>query len=637
MRRFNDLALQSKLVMVMVGTSVLAMGVAFLAYFAFEQVASRSEVVRQARALAEIVGTNSAAALTFGDRRAGTDTLASLRLQPGIVAARLFDSKGRPFATFRQASRSHAMLPDLAESDGTTVSGGRLRVFHKVAFRGELVGTVFLEIDLHDLRARQAYYALVLLLLMLGSVGAAALAAHRLQALISRPVLDLAVAAGEVAAGKKYSLRVPVVHQDEVGELTGAFNQMMEQIEARDEELRATQAELQARVHELEREIAERKLAEEALRQSEAQLAHAQRMEAIGILAGGVAHDFNNLLQALLAQLQLLRRNLPAGEGHWVALTNEIEEQIQHGAALTRQLLLFSRRETAVMARVDINDLVKEGSRMIQRLIRATIQLSVDTTPGPLLVKGDRGQLLQVVINLAINASEAMPGGGQLTICSGRTDDRRPWLAVKDSGEGIPDEIRGRIFEPFFTTKTGSKGTGLGLSVVHGIVAKHGGSIDVRSAAGQGTIITVVFPPADASRSERGTELSAALEGVPLGHHERILVVEDERGTREALGQLLEGLGYEVETAASGEEAGLLPVDPPFAVLVTDLMLPGVAGPDLARGLAERWPGLRVILMSGYTEDEAIRREVGDGGVRFLQKPFDIGTLARELRATLEG
>jgi signal transduction histidine kinase len=635
-RRFHDLSLRSKLVLVMTGTSLLALGIAFVAYLVFDRVASQSETARQTSALAEIVGANSAAALTFDDEKAGADTLATLRLQPGIVAARLFTADGKSFATFRQATDSATPLPERPEPDNARVDGRRLRLFQRVILHGETIGTVFIEVDLSEVRARQARYAVVLLLLMLGSSAVAALAANRLQAPISRPVLELAAAARAITSGESYTVRAAETSHDEIGELTRAFLRMIEQIQTREEELRAAQGELRRHVVELEQEMSERKQAQEALRESEAQLAQAQKMEAVGSLAGGVAHDFNNLLQALLAQAQLLRSMLSEGSARAIALTQEMEEHIQHGAALTRQLLLFSRRETAKLERLDLNDLLRNVTRMLRRLVRASIELSIELAPGRLLVKGDRGQLVQVLVNLTVNASDAMPGGGRLMIRSGETADGRAWLSVQDNGEGIPDAIRARIFEPFFTTKSEAHGTGLGLSVVHGIVLRHGGSIDMRSIVGEGTTFTVTLPRVAAVDEEEATSVSSLSPLVPSGHHERILVVEDESVTRASLAQLLEELGYEVVTAGSGEEAGALPADRSFDLLLTDLMLPGIAGPELARGLKDRWPDLHVILMSGYTEDEVVRREVIEGSVRFLQKPLDLGTLARELRAALD-
>jgi two-component system, cell cycle sensor histidine kinase and response regulator CckA len=366
----------------------------------------------------------------------------------------------------------------------------------------------------------------------------------------------------------------------------------------------------------------------------QAQLRQSQKMEAVGQLAGGVAHDFNNLLQGMLSQTQLLRQRHSAPEAE--LLTNELERQVKRGASLTRQLLLFSRRETAKPERLDLNDVMRDATTMLVRLARANIALSIELSPGPLTVEADRGQLDQVLLNLAVNAFDAMPQGGRLTIRTGEGPGQTVWLSVEDSGHGILDAIRERIFEPFFTTKASGIGTGLGLSVVKGIVDNHSGLIEVASVIGEGSTFRVILPRAavELPASERGPQEVARLEP---GHGERILVVEDEDIARDGLRQILAGLGYDVVATASGEEAGKLGSDQPFHLLLTDLMLPGISGPALAKRLRARWPRLEVIMMSGYTEDEAVRRGVSAGEVRFLQKPFDMATLAREIRAALDG
>jgi signal transduction histidine kinase len=365
------------------------------------------------------------------------------------------------------------------------------------------------------------------------------------------------------------------------------------------------------------------------------QLAQAQKMEAIGRLAGGVAHDFNNLLQALISHVQLLRSRSNDPE-KVEASSREMEQLIGHGASLTRQLLLFSRRETVKPERLDLNEQVREASKMLQRVVKDNIALRIELAPQHLHIDADRGQLDQVLMNLVVNASDAMPDGGQITIRTGATNRTRVWLSVKDTGVGIPEEIRERIFEPFFTTKGAGKGTGLGLSVVHGIVTRHGGQIEVESELGRGATFRVSLPAAGSGEFPAAKEASQETADLPVGKGERVLVVEDEELARKGLHEILASFNYKVVSVGSGEAAGSLPADPPFDLLLTDLMLPGVAGPQLAAGLKERWPELKVILMSGYTEDETIRSGVGDGTLRFLQKPFDMAALAREVRAALD-
>ncbi len=363
----------------------------------------------------------------------------------------------------------------------------------------------------------------------------------------------------------------------------------------------------------------------------EAQLRQSQKMEAVGALAGGIAHDFNNLLQALLTQAQLLGRGTLDPEKLKTARTN-MERQIKHGASLTRQLLLFARKGIAKVELLDLNEAIRGAASLLKRLLRENIVFTVDLAAAPMPVMADRSQIEQVLVNLVVNAVDAMPNGGQLTIRSAVEQD--PWflLAVEDSGSGIQPAIRERIFEPFFTTKH-EMGTGLGLAVVHGIVTHHGGTIEALDRTAGGTSFHVRLP-----RSEAQHPAASATEPapeMPMGHGQRVLVVEDEAGVRDGLRGMLEMLGYKVTTTASGEEVASLDDSPPFDLILTDLVLPGIQGLELARAAEARWPEMQVILMSGYTDDATRRERLQGAGHRFLQKPFGAHDLAAEVHEAL--
>jgi PAS domain S-box-containing protein len=366
----------------------------------------------------------------------------------------------------------------------------------------------------------------------------------------------------------------------------------------------------------------------------EQQLRQVQRLEAIGRLAGGVAHDFNNLLQAMLSQTQVIH-NSPDDPQRVADTVDELEQQIRRGAALSRQLLLFSRRETAKPEPLDLNEVVGGATQLLRRLVRENIAFAVELADEPLPVVADRGQLDQILMNLVVNAADAMPEGGRLAIRTGVGEGEVVWLSVEDTGHGVPEGIRDRIFEPFFTTKGAEKGSGLGLAVVHGIVTQHGGTIQVSDREGGGTMFRIQLPRASAGEAPAQPSSRVEADDLPHGRGERIVVVEDETGAREGLVDLLTMLGYEVAAVGSAEEARCLPLEPAFDVLLSDLLLPNVSGAELARGFLERWPRLKVILMSGYIEDEEVRRGVGAGTLRFLQKPFDMMTLAREIRTAI--
>jgi PAS domain S-box-containing protein len=380
------------------------------------------------------------------------------------------------------------------------------------------------------------------------------------------------------------------------------------------------------------RDISERKQMEEALARSRSQLFQAQKMEAVGRLAGGVAHDFNNILQALLSQVMALSLRVKTPE--LAKALVEIDSLVERGGDLTRQLLLFARREVAKQEIIDLGEVTSTASLMLRHLIPENIRQVVETTSDRIFVKGDPGQVQQIIMNLVVNAKDAMPEGGTVTVRAG-ADHGEAFLEVSDTGRGMDEHTRAHLFEPFFTTKEEFRGSGLGLSVVHGIVEQHGGRIEVESTPGKGSRFRVVFPSVRSpERTARSTSIDE--DDLPKGHGEWVLLVEDEEATRRSLQEILELLGYQVTALANGEEAERLPERPVPDLLLTDLMLPGIPGSRLAAGLSKRWPGLRVLLMSGYTDDEALHRGVGDGTLHFLQKPFGIALLAREIRAALE-
>ncbi|HVY26655.1 MAG TPA: AAA family ATPase [Polyangiaceae bacterium] len=396
-------------------------------------------------------------------------------------------------------------------------------------------------------------------------------------------------------------------------------------------------------------DITERKRTEEALRQKEAELRQAQKMEAIGNLAGGVAHDFNNLLTVILGSCELL--SLQIGDSHAADL-HAIEEAGQRAAALTQQLLAFSRKQLLQPQVTDLNQVVSRIERMLRRLIGEDIELIVkaDAALGHVLV--DPGQAEQILMNLAVNARDAMPTGGRLTIETGNVVLDESYashqvgvvpgphvvLSVSDTGIGMDAPTQSRIFEPFFTTKGPGKGTGLGLSTVFGIVQQSGGAIQVSSELGRGTTFNVYFP--HTYRSSRPPAKSPAPEDRDsLKGSETILLVEDDELVRGLTRTLLVEAGYHVLEAESAEAA--LPLAEQHAgrihLLVTDVVLPRVGGRQLADQLSARHPETKVLFMSGYTNDSIIRHGVVDSAVELLQKPFTRVSLLRSVRRMFDG
>lgn len=348
------------------------------------------------------------------------------------------------------------------------------------------------------------------------------------------------------------------------------------------------------------------------------------KREAVGRLAAGVAHEFNNVLQAMVGHAALLR--LRAGDRlASERLAADLELQIRRGALVARQLLEFSLPGSADRRALDLNEVLRHALDTLRQLLRENIAIEVVLDAQPLVVEADRSLLDLVVWNLVLNAAEAMPGPGELVVTSGRHGSDGVWFSVADSGLGIPEDLKDRIFEPLFTTKRASESSGMGLSVVADVVARHAGDIEVRSELGRGTRFVVTLPasvlPAPPPPPVVDPEVPPAAR--------RVLLVEDDDQARASLQRLLQVLGCDVVHAASAEEA--LDIEGGFDLLVTDLLLPGMAGNDLARALISRQPELRVILMSGYGLSPELRRDANATGIRILPKPFGIETLAREI------
>jgi PAS domain S-box-containing protein len=379
----------------------------------------------------------------------------------------------------------------------------------------------------------------------------------------------------------------------------------------------------------------------------EAQYQQAQKMEAVGRLAGGVAHDFNNLLTAILGYCELLLADSQLG-GSQQADLEEIQKAGARAAGLTRQLLAFSRKQIIEPTVLDLNAVVLDIQGMLGRLIGEDVKVVVGPAAELGSVKADRGQVEQIVMNLAVNARDAMPKGGTLTIATsdveldedyaathiGVTPGSYVALTVTDTGTGMTPQVQARLFEPFFTTKEVGKGTGLGLATVHGIVQQSGGSVGVYSEVGKGTSFHVYFPRADAAEMVADTSAPLALRRTVA---ETVLVVEDAEGLRALSRRLLQRQGYTVLVAANADEAlRLFEEHPSIDLLLTDVVMPGASGPELTKHLVEQRPALKVIYMSGYTEEAIVEHGVVKSGIAFLHKPFTSETLGRKIREVLD-
>ena len=394
-------------------------------------------------------------------------------------------------------------------------------------------------------------------------------------------------------------------------------------------------------------DISERKRVEQERERLQVQLTQVQKMESIGRLAGGVAHDLNNLLSPILGYSEMLLIDLGADDERR-SFVDEILGAGRRARDLVHQLLAFSRRQTLAVRPVDINETIAGFQNLLRRTIPEDIRIEVVPSPVILPVMADVGQIEQVIMNLAVNAADAMPDGGTMTIETTVVDldeeyaaehidvepGRHVMLAISDTGSGLDEGSRDRIFEPFYSTK-GERGTGLGLATVYGIVKQHGGNIWVYSEPGRGATFKIYLPIADQVHREGKIGKKAASD---LTGSETILLVEDNGQVRRLAHAILKRQGYAVLEAKDSREAlaALETHTGPVHLLLTDVVMPGMNGRELYNRCVEKHPGLKVLYMSGYTDNVIAHRGVLDEGVNFIQKPFSVQTVAQKVREVLE-
>ena len=435
-------------------------------------------------------------------------------------------------------------------------------------------------------------------------------------------------------------------HRDQVREkdLERALSQGERVRQELDQRVEERTRELQVAYDRLTDQMEERAQLEGQRRELESELHHAQRLESVGQLAGGVAHDFNNLLAVIGGNIDLVVRKSDALGDRQQVWLDEARKATQRAAELTSELLAYSRKQPVVFEPIDPVVVVGGVRKMIERAAGENVLLELDLNQTRGCILGGKGQIEQVVLNLVLNACDAMPLGGKLKIVldevakfSGIGHENiggGPYIRLRfiDNGIGMQSEVREKIFEPFFTTKETGKGTGLGLSVVHGIVSQHGGFVDVKSSPSAGTTVSVYLPSVMEEAVVESAEVASSVDNPASG--ETILVVEDEEAVRQFTETLLEEMGYRVLVAENGEHA--LHVSQEYAgqidLLLTDVVMPGIQGPQLARELLVTRPGMPILYVSGYTDPQILADLHLEERMSFLQKPFTREALQEKIR-----
>jgi len=554
----------------------------------------RQERIGQLSVQAHILAATVTAALTFDDQAAGSEYVAALGADQSLRAAAVYRADGSLFASFVQPGAT-PVAPTLAPTS-PTIENGRLIVTAPVTQNGVLLGTVYVRTLTEPVSMRLQRHGAIVLLAVMASLVAAVLGFG--QAALTRANAGLEQHAAELAE----------------------VNRMLEQ------------------------QIEERERVEETLRQ-------AQKMEAVGQLTGGIAHDFNNLLQVILGNLDVMKSRLPADDNGFGLKLEAAQRAGERAAVLTAQLLAFARRQPLDPRPIEINRLVAGMSNLLHRTLGETIRIETKLARDLWWVSADGNQLENALLNLAVNARDAMPGTGTLTIETRniRLDSDDPALSdrlqtaecvaitVSDTGTGMTREVIAKAFEPFFTTKDFGRGTGLGLSQVYGFVKQSGGHIEIVSAPGAGATIKILLPRI-ADPNGR-SDVVAPAEQLPQGEEqELILLVEDDENVRMIGLEMLRALGYRVIEAADGHEAlHHLAREPRIRLLFSDIGLPGgLSGRQLADQARRSRPDLPVLLTTGYAH-QAITQAGGLArGIDLLAKPFTHAALAKKIRQVLE-
>jgi signal transduction histidine kinase/CheY-like chemotaxis protein len=529
---------------------------------------------QQARVQADILSASVTAALDFGDAEAAQQAVNTIRVNGQVRSVGVYDANGALVAGFGRDDERPAERFAEAEADA---SDG-VTALSPVVSRGARIGNIFLASDPEPLSRRLTRYIIVGLLILLASLVVAIL-----------------------------------------GIAQNALRKANRALAERADALAAANSELTV-------QIGERAKAEDQLRQ-------AHKMQALGQLTGGIAHDFNNLLTVIQGSADMLRRKTLADDKR-IRFAEAVMQASSRAAALTGQLLAFARRQPLQPEVLEVNALIEGMTDLLDRTLGERIEVRTELSDGTCRVEADRAQLESAVLNVAVNARDAMPDGGTLTISTAAVTEENGVmiaLSVGDSGFGMDADTLSRAFEPFFTTKATGKGTGLGLSQVYGFASQSGGEVRIVSAPGEGTTVTILLP---CSAKERSAADDKEASGpVPRGTG-RILLVEDNEEVGAFAEDLLSELGHVVWRARSGEEALETALREPFDLVFTDVVMPGMSGLELAAQLAGQRPDLPIILTTGYSDEISTS---GTGGRLVILKPYRLETLAAAIDQTLKG
>ncbi len=643
---FSDISIRRKLTLIIMVTSIVSLCIAGAAYVTYDIITLREAMIRNITMLSELIGATSTADLVFNDSKSATENLAKLSVNPHVISSSIYRNNGEILASYVRSDMAAKLTLPALRGDGYQFGSNHLTQFKRVYLDNKPIGAVSVQLDLTELHSLAQRFIIIVLLIMLATSVVAYLLSSRLQRLISEPVSRLAETAKKITREKNYSLRAEKHGSDEIGMLIDGFNEMLEQIQKRDNSL------AQHRDH-LEEMVASRtaqlKKANEQLlsqiaekRRMEEELFRTRHLESLGILAGGIAHDFNNLLTAIMGNTSLAKMLVDPGTKVCARLA-EVEKASIRARDLTQQLLTFSKGGAPIKKVTSIADVICDSARFALRgsTSRCKFDIAEDLWP----VEVDEGQISQVISNIVINADQATPEGGVVAIKvensllhEGQIVNLRAGkyirISLADSGSGIAEEHLSKIFTPYFTTK--QKGSGLGLATSYSIITKHGGAITVDSRIGIGTTFYIHLPASEGNLPKKEKAEETGLTGSG-----RILIMDDEESVRCTAGEVLVHAGYQVTYVDDGTEAiasfsRAREAGEPFDAVILDLTIPGgMGGKEAVQKLLEIEPEAKAIVSSGYAHGPIMAdfREHGFKGM--IAKPYQAEELCRVVREVI--
>ncbi|HAA73877.1 TPA: hypothetical protein DCE37_02000 [Candidatus Latescibacteria bacterium] len=655
---FADLSLHRKLNLVIMVTSSIAFIVASTVFLAYERHTYQQTLRSRLEFLATIIASSTTPPLTEEDAGNTERMLQILKSQQDIVHGAILKPDGTVSATYQ---RDGEPLEVLERDAPFHLTKQEITLYHPISMYGE-ERTIFLRADLRELQKRENRLALIVLLVLAGFFIVVYVVGSGVQRIISGPILQLTDIVRRVTDNRDYSLRAVKTTADEVGILIDSFNDMLAGIYDPDVALLKAKDELELRVEErtrdlvdtseqLKRAVRERERTEAALKERDEQLRQAQKLGAIGRLAGGVAHDFNNQLAIIQGYMDMALEDVSKDFGIHQHLS-QASKAIDKSTSLINQLLMLSCRQPIAKRPLKANHHVSDLQKMMGRLLGEDIEVALDLEEELWSALADPGNVDQVLTNLFVNARDAMPGGGTLTIQTRNVEvdeayclqvpeanpGRHICLTITDTGSGMTEEISSHLFEPFFSTKEPGKGTGLGLSVVYGILQSHNGWITVESEVGVGSSFAIYLPAVNMLAESPQSEYTAVPLKTYRGQGERVLLVEDEPDLKEMTRRALVEQGYEVEACSTLAEAkeAFDNTEIEFDVVLSDVVLPDGRGPHLVMNLVERQPDLAALLVTGYTDERGDWHRIRLAGFELLKKPMPMAFLLEHLRAAIE-